>query len=106
MSNERLSELHEIIREPLRQKILLQLGQGALTFDEVTKNLTLSAEEIGNQLKTMEQLTYAGEPIIERQPGMAYVLTEKGHFVLDSMLAYPELASAEYREKFGANSFL
>jgi hypothetical protein len=100
MSDDKLSQLHEVLKEPLRQKILLQLGQHeCLTLDDLTKNLrAYDIQELSNQLSILGRLKVEGEYLISNQAD-EYELTEKGHYVLDEMIAFPELLSDNYRDK-------
>jgi hypothetical protein len=101
MSDDKLSQLHQVLKEPLRQKILLQLGNHKrLTLNDLIKNLrAYNIEEISQQLDILLELTVEGEHLVSNQAN-DYELTEKGHFVLDEMIAFPELESDNYREKF------
>ncbi len=103
MNDEKLVQLHEILKEPLRQKILLQLGEhGHLTFDDLMTNLKIDdAQELTYQLNTLEKLTIDEEHLISEQADSQFSLTDKGHFVLDEMIAFPELELDSYRQKFG-----
>jgi DNA-binding HxlR family transcriptional regulator len=101
MSDERLAQLHEILKDTLSQKILLQLGESdSLSFDDLMKNLKLNGtQELSNQLNTLEKLTIDGEHLVSKQVDLQYSLTEKGHYVLDEMIAFPELESDGYTQK-------
>ena len=101
MNDEKLARLHEILKEPLRQKILLQLGEhGHLTFDDLITNLKIdNTQELTYQLNTLEKLTIDEEHLISKQADLQYSLTEKGHYVLDEMIAFPELESDGYKQK-------
>ncbi len=103
MNDETLARLHEILKEPLHQKILLQLGEhGHLTFDDLKTNLKIDdTQELTNQLNTLEKLTIDEEHIVSKQADFQFSLTEKGHYVLDEMIAFPELELDSYRQKFG-----
>lgn len=101
MKDEKLARLHEILKEPLRQKILLQLGEHKhLTFDDLITNLKIAdTQELTYQLNTLEKLTIDEEHILSKQADMQYSLTEKGHYVLDELIAFPELESDSYKQK-------
>ena len=103
MNDEKLARLHEILKEPLRQKILLQLGEhGHLTFDDLITNLKIEdTQELAYQLNALEKLTIDEEHLVSKQADLQYSLTEKGHFVLDEMIAFPELELDSYRQKLG-----
>ena len=100
MSDDKLSQLHKVLKEPLRQKILLQLGNHKrLTFNDLIKNLRVyNTEEISQQLSILLDLTVEEEHLVSK--ANEFELTEKGHYVLDEMIAFPELESDNYREKF------
>jgi DNA-binding HxlR family transcriptional regulator len=101
MNDDELARLHEILKEPLHQKILLQLGEhGHLTFDDLITNLKIEdTQELSYQLNTLEKLTMGGEHLVTKQADLQYSLTEKGHYVLDEMIAFPELESDGYKQK-------
>jgi DNA-binding HxlR family transcriptional regulator len=101
MSSDRLSELHSVLKDPLRQKILLKLGQyDNLDFDGLKKNLKLAdSQELSYQLNTLQEMTVEGEHLLTKQENSVYQLTEKGHDVLDKMISFPELKSDNFREK-------
>jgi hypothetical protein len=105
MSSDRLSEMHEVIKDPLRQRILLKLGQrDSLDFDGLVKNLKMTdTKELSNQLVALQEMTVEGEPIVTKQD-KAYRLTEKGHEVLDKMIAFPQLKFDNYNEKLFGNN--
>jgi DNA-binding HxlR family transcriptional regulator len=100
MSSDRLHELHEVAKDPLRQKILLKLGQhNRQDFDDLTNSLKITdPSELSKQLGILQELTVEGEHIVNKQEN-AYALTEKGHVVLNKIITFPELASNNYREK-------
>lgn len=92
MDSSRRSELHAVLKGSLRQKILLKLGQhNRLSIDELARFLKLTQTEIDNELRALQDLTVDDEHLVT-QEGNAYKLTEKGHYVLNSMIAFPELA--------------
>lgn len=101
MNGDRLAELHNVLEQPLRCKILPKLSeQDSLTFDDLTKNLkTDDPQELSSQLAVLESLTVEGEHLISKQSDSSYQLTEMGHYVLDEMIAFPELESDSYKEK-------
>ena len=78
MSQDRLAQLHDALRQPLRQKILLQLGQNDnLTIDDFAKNLKINdLTELSNQLAELEDLTVEGEHLVSKQSNLRYRLTE------------------------------
>lgn len=91
MDSSRRIELHEVLKEPLRQKMLLKLGRhSSLTIDDFAKQLMLDQAEIDSQLRALLDLTVDDEHLVTKENN-AYKLTEKGHYVLDCMIAFPEL---------------
>ncbi len=102
MSAERLAQLHEILKQPLRQKILLQLGQhDYLSFETLLGNLQLE-----DPRELDEQIAFLGDLLEKRflpdakgSDTAMYGLTEKGHDVLHALIAFPELASKDYTLK-------
>lgn len=101
MSDDGLTRLHDIVKDILSQKVLLQLGEhGHLSFDDLISNLKIKdAQELSYQLNTLEKFTIDGEHLVTKQPDLQYSLTEKGHYVLDEMIAFPELESEDYSQK-------
>jgi hypothetical protein len=108
MNADKLAELNEILKQPLRQKILLQLGQhDSLTFEELLKNLKIQdLQELSNQIEILGDLigktnseTSPIKPEQSENLSEEYALTEKGHDALDAMIAYPELKSMDYPQK-------
>ena len=91
MDSSRRIELHEVLKEPLRQKILLKLGQhNRLSNDDLAKLLKLPLTEIDGELSALQDLTVDNEHLVVKD-GTLYSLTEKGHDVLDCMISLPEL---------------
>jgi len=105
MCSDRLSEIHEVIKEPLRQKILLKLGQrNSQDFDELSKSLKITnSSELSNQLNILQEMKVEGEYLVAKQKN-AYTLTEKGHEVLAKIIIFPKLASDSYREELTGES--
>jgi MFS family permease len=99
MSAKKRAEFHEILKEPRRQKILLQLGQhDYLSFDSLLKNLKITdPRNLENQLSNLgdllEKKYLADERGVEV---LMYALTEKGHEVAHALIAFPELAAQDY----------
>ena len=58
MNADRLAELNKILSQPLRQKILLQLGQyDSLIFESLLKNLKIEdPQELSNQIQILGDL--------------------------------------------------
>jgi VIT1/CCC1 family predicted Fe2+/Mn2+ transporter len=112
--DDRLARMHDILKEPIRQKILLQLGEhDHLSFNDLIRNLKIKdLKELSTQLKTLGNLitetkntNYTSEQDISKKPDEQYKLTEKGQSILNEMLAFPELESDSYKEKlFGDTS--
>jgi hypothetical protein len=91
MDSSRRIELHEVLKGSLRQKILLKLGQhNSLSIDSLAELLRTGQSEVEGELSALQSLTVHGEHLVTKD-GNAYALTEKGHDVLDCMIAYPEL---------------
>ena len=92
MSNDRLLDLHEVIKDLLRQKILLKLGQyDSLDFSNLIKSLKISDSlELSNQLSILEEIKVEGEHLVTKQEN-SYRLTEKGQLGLDLRLNLAEL---------------
>jgi hypothetical protein len=109
MNADRLAELNKILSQPLRQKILLQLGQyDSLTFESLLKNLKIEdPQELSNQMQILcdllERKNEQEHSSIEQEhlekSNEKYVLTEKGHDVLYAMISFPELKSKYYKQK-------
>ena len=74
MSDDKLcSNLHELLKDPLRQKILLKLGEhDGLSFDELLKELKIDdQEELHSQLKILGDL-------VAKTEDDEYLLSEQG----------------------------
>ena len=87
MSADLSASLHEILKEPLRRKILLKLGEhDGLSFEDLTKELkTEAAEDIRKQLEFLGDLVKESEDEyvlseqgVAKRPCGQYSLTEKG----------------------------
>ena len=108
MSDDNLAVLHELVKDPVREKMLLKLGENErLSFDglkEYLKNVT--AEELQRQLRILDDLVMQAqddeylltESGVSKRPGGQYMLTEKGHNAVYQMIAFPEIKSENYRE--------
>ena len=105
MSSDRLLDLHEVVKEPLRHRIFLKLGQyNSLDFNDLLKSLKISDSlELSNQLSILEEITVEGEHLVTKQEN-SYRLTEKGHEVLDKIIVFPELTFDDYKEKLSDKS--
>jgi len=112
---DKLSPLHEILKDPLRQKILLKLGErDGLSFDEMMKELKIDdQQEVHSQLKILGDLIteteddeYSlSEQGVSKKPGGQYKLTEKGQDAVDEMIAFPEIESENYKEEVNSKFF-
>jgi hypothetical protein len=58
MSDDRLARWHEFLKDPIRQKILLKLGQqDKLSFDELMKDLKIDDQmKLYNELQILRDL--------------------------------------------------
>lgn len=101
-----LAQLHEALKEPLRRKILLKLGQNkSLSLNDLAHFLGFEdSKELSYQLGALEKLTVEGEPLLLKLADERYSLTEKGHSVLEELIAFPELASENYRGELGKDA--
>jgi hypothetical protein len=70
---DKLAPLHEILKDPLRQKILLKLGeQNGLSFEDLMKELKIDdQQEVHSQLKILGDLVTKAEDD-------EYLLSEQG----------------------------
>jgi hypothetical protein len=108
MSADNLAPLHELLKDPIRQKTLLLLGErDRLSFDDLVKQLKIDdQEELHNQLKILGDLVTKVEDDeyslteqgVSKRPGGQYMLTEKGHDAVDEMVAFPEIESENYKQ--------
>jgi DNA-binding HxlR family transcriptional regulator len=98
MSTDKIVKLHKVVKEPLRQKILLQLGlHKKMTFNDLMKSLEIQdSQELRNQLNILEKMIIEGKHLVIKQANSSYRLTEKGQYVLDKMITYPQLRSDSY----------
>jgi DNA-binding HxlR family transcriptional regulator len=109
MSQANLAKLHDLLQDPVRQKILLKLSRHErLSFEDLKGELkTVGAEELKSQLKILADLITQSqddeflltETGVSKRPIGQYALTEKGHNAVDEMLAFPEITAENYREK-------
>ena len=110
MSDDKLAELHELLKDPLRQKILLKLGEhDGLTFNELTRELKADDHQavlsqlgvLGDLIsKTAEDEEYSlTEQGVTKKKGGQYRLTEKGKDAVSEMIVYPEIESDNYKQK-------
>lgn len=102
MSNDKIAKIHLVVREPLRQQILLQLGsKKSLTSIDFENNLkNQNKQEIKKQLDFLEKTRIDGEYLVTKQANASYQLTEKGHYVLEKMITYPQLKTNNYKNLF------
>lgn len=103
MNSDRIAKLHMVVKEPLRREILLQLElHGNMSFDDFMKRLKIQdGQELRKQLNILEKMTVEGEHLVTKQTNSSYRLTEKGHYVLDKMITYPQLSSDNYPNLYG-----
>jgi hypothetical protein len=95
----RITKLHEMVKEPLRREILLQLRQRKnMNLNAIAKRLNIQdVQELSVQLNILEKMTIENERIIIKQTDGTYCLTEKGHYALDKMITFPQLRSDDYQ---------
>ncbi len=108
MSDDNLDALHEILKDPIRQKILIQLGEhNRLSFYALKEQLrTVAMDELQRQLKILDDLVLKSrddeyslsESGVSKQPSEQYMLTEKGHNAVYQMIVFPEIKLENYRE--------
>ncbi len=111
---DKLASLHEILKDPLRQKILLKLGEhDSIGFDELMKELKIDdEEEVYDQLKILGDLVTKKEEEylfnkqgVSKKLGGQYALTGKGHDAVDEMIEFPEIEAENYKDKlFGKDA--
>ena len=67
--SDRLSELYSVLKEPLRQKILLKLGQSDnFDFDSLMKSLKLTEpSNLDNQLSVLLATKVEGEHLVAKK---------------------------------------
>jgi hypothetical protein len=107
-----IARLHELVKDPVRQKILLKLGESEdLSLDALLRELKMDdQQEVLNQLtllgdlvsKTEDDYSLSEQGVTKRAGGQ-YKLTEKGIAAVSEMIAYPEIASENYQEKIEKN---
>ncbi len=105
---DRLARWHEFLKDPLRQKILLKLGEhDKLSFDELMKELKIDdQEELYDELQVLGDLVAKvkdDEYSLPKEGDLKtlsdqYMLTEEGHDLVDEMVAFPEIESDNYNE--------
>jgi hypothetical protein len=108
MSSEKLSELHEILKEPLRRKILLELGR----HDGVSLDVLVAELKVGDSQEVLSQLKILGNLVsiteaefilneqgVTKKAGGLYKLTERGYYAVNELIAFPELQSDNYAER-------
>jgi hypothetical protein len=108
MSDDRLAELHELLKNPIRQKILLKLGEyDRLSFEDLMKELKMdNPQELHSQLEILSDLVTKAEDDdyllneqgFSKRPGGQYVLTEKGHNAVDELIFFPEIKFDNYKK--------
>ena len=103
MSNDKIAKIHKVVKEPLRQKILVQLGSHkSLTFKNLIERLKIEKSkelELSKQLEYLEKVTLEKEHLIIKQTD-SYQLTERGRYVLEKMVTYPQLETSSFKKLF------
>jgi predicted transcriptional regulator len=110
MSDYKLSELHELVKDPLRQKILMKLGEhNGLTINELIRELKVDDQQVvlsqlevlGDLIsKTAEDEEYSlTEQGVTKKRGGQYRLSEKGKDAVSQMIIYPEIETDYYKQK-------
>ena len=109
MSDDNLAELHEFLKDPIRQKILLKLGEyDRLSFEDLKKELKIdNPQELHSQLEILGDLVTKAEDDeyllseqgVSKRPGGKYALIEKGHDAVDELIFFPEIKADNYKEK-------
>jgi hypothetical protein len=107
---DKLARWHEFLKDPLRQKILLKLGEhDKLSFDELMEELKIDdQEELYDELQVLGDLVTKAKDEDYSLPKEGvlkivsdqYMLTEEGHDAVDKMIAYPEIESDNYNKMF------
>jgi hypothetical protein len=107
--DDKLARWHELLKDPVRQKILLKIGKhDKLSFDELLKELKIDDQkELYDELQVLDELvtkvkdenySLPKEDAL-KTPSDQYMLTEEGHDAIDDMIAFPEIESDNYNEK-------
>jgi hypothetical protein len=109
MSDDNLAKLHDLLKNPIRQKILLKLGEhDRLSFEDLMKELKMdNQQELHSQLEILSDLVtkaeddeyFLSEQGVSKRPGGQYMLTEKGHDAVGELIFFPEIKSDNYKEK-------
>ena len=108
---DRLARWREFLKDPIRQKILLNLGQqDELSFDELIKDLKIDDQmQLYNELQILRDLVTKVKPEnhqFQQEVGSEdiserYVLTDEGHDVVDWMIAFPVLTDGKLKTRGG-----
>ena len=108
---DRLARWREFLKDPVRQKILLKLGQhDKLSFDELMKDLKIDDQmKLYNELQILRDIVTKAEAEnyqFQQEVGSEdisdkYMLTEEGHDVVDWMIAFPVLADGKLKHRGG-----
>jgi hypothetical protein len=106
---DKLARWHELLKAPVRRKILLKLGEhDKLSFDELLKELKIEdQEELYSELQVLAELVTKVKDDDYSPPkedalktfSDQYMLTEEGHDAVDEMIAFPEIESDNYNEE-------
>jgi hypothetical protein len=91
MSGDGLSGADAVIIDPLRQRILLKMGQhDSVSFEDLTKSLKLTdSTELCSQLRFLQETTVGDEHIVTQLANSKFQLTEKGHAVVNRLIICP-----------------
>ncbi len=105
---DRIARLHELLKDPVRQRILLKLGEhDKLSFDELLKELKIDDQQelydelqvLGNLVKKIANEGCSQPKDVFKTFSDQYILTEEGHDTVEEMIAFPEIESDNFNEK-------
>jgi hypothetical protein len=108
MNDDNLAELNYLLKDPIRQKILLKLREyDRLSFGDLMEKLKLDNPQVlHSQLSTLGDLVTAVEDTfllieqgVSKRPGGQYMLIEKGVDAVNELVCFPEIKSEDYKEK-------
>jgi hypothetical protein len=108
MKDDNLAELNNLLKDPIRQNILLKLRRyDRLSFEDLMEKLDLDEQqELHSQLNVLRDLVTEVEDTfllteqgVSKRPGGQYILTEKGIDAVNELVCFPEIKSEKYREK-------
>jgi hypothetical protein len=107
MNESYLAELNYILKNPIRQKILLKLREyDRLSFEDLMQKSKIDdQQELYNQLEILRELVTKAEDEfllseqgVSKRPAGQYILTEKGHDAVNELVCFPEIKSENYKE--------